>query len=54
MKKIYSIPTITIVKVRSKQALLQASFNENLGSTNRGGGDALSRRGSWDDEEDED
>lgn len=52
MKKIYSIPTITIIRIRSKQALLQASFNENLGSTNRGGGDALSRRGSWDDDDD--
>lgn len=52
MKKTYIKPTTSLFEITGKQALLQASYNESLGSNGVNGSQALSRGddSSWDDE----
>lgn len=53
MKKTYMIPTTIVVKVETTQMIAVSGFEEALGTTEKAGSAALSRRGGsfWDDED---
>jgi len=52
MKKTYQIPTTTVVNVKPQLMTEASKFNSTLGSTGGSGKNALGRRGSaWDDDE---
>lgn len=53
MKKTYIKPTTSLFEITGKQTLLNASFNESLGSNGVNGSAALGRGGDsfWDDED---
>lgn len=55
MKKTYIKPTMSLFEITGKQTLLDASFNESIGTNGVSGSQALGRGSNsfWDDDEDE-
>ena len=52
MKKVYTRPSFKTVEIKTRQVLM-TSFDKNLDGNGKDGGQALSRDGFFDDEEEE-
>ena len=52
MKKVYTRPSFKTVEIKTRQVLM-TSFDKNLDGNGKDGGQALSRDGFFDEEEEE-